>query len=674
VINLKKINNKNKRFNFIGAIVILSFSIILIQISRLIIVEGNAYNVRLKELTSSIVYGESAPRGRIYDRNHNLLVDNKAVPIIIYNKDKKVSIEEEIKYAYEMSEIIDIDHTKLALINLKEFWIAQNPDLADSKITDEEWIKLKNRKINMDDINNFKLDRITDKDLSNYNDSDKEAAYIYYLMNKGYLYQEKIIKEEDVTDLEYAYIAEHKDVLHGFDVSYNWERVYLYGDVFRTILGNISSITAENKEEYLKKGYSLSDTVGVSYIEKQYEDILKGTKSKYKLQNNILTLIEEGKRGNDIVLTIDINLQKKVEEILKEEIVRAKKQPSTKYYNHSYVIIQEPNTGEILAMSGKQVVKSKNEYKIYDITQGVLTNPMTPGSVVKGASMVVGYQTNAIDIGEYMTDSCIKIYSKPQKCSWKRLGNINDLRAMAYSSNIYQFKTAMKVDKFKYSYNSKWNAKESTFNTYRKIFNEYGLGVKTGIDLPIESVGNIGTDTSSDLLLNFAIGQYDTYTPMQLSQYITTFASDGSRYKPHLLKAVYSSEGKELENLLYEVEPVILNKVSADKKYVDRVKEGFEAVVSYGLGKSIMRGVEKGAGKTGTSESFLDTNSDGVVDTETLSNAFVGYAPYDNPIMSITVTSPDLVDPNSKTEARSYLNHTLSRKISQEFFKLYNKN
>lgn len=676
MIKLKKIAKQNisdKRFKFVGSIIIVSFLVIFIQISKLIIVEGKSYHSKLKTLTSSIVYGESAPRGRIYDRNHKLLVDNKAIPIIVYNKNKKVSVEEEIKYAYEMSEIIELDYSKLALINLKEFWIAKNPDLSNSKITEEEWIKLKNRKLNMDDINKLKLERITDKDLSIYKDSDKETAYIYYLMNKGYSYQEKVIKEENVTDLEYAYIAEHKDDLHGFDVSYNWERVYLYGDVFRTILGNISSITAENKEEFLEKGYSLNDTVGVSYLEKQYEDILKGTKKKYKLQNNELILIEEGKRGNDIVLTIDIELQKKVEEILEEEIVKAKKQPSTKYYNHSYVVIQQPNTGEILAMSGKQVVKSGNEYKVYDITQGILINPMTPGSVVKGASMIVGYQTNAIDIGEYMNDSCIKIYSKPQKCSWKKLGKIDDLHAMAYSSNIYQFKTAMKVDKFKYSYNSKWKAKKTTFDTYRKIFNEYGLGVKTGIDLPIESVGNIGSNISSDLLLNFAIGQYDTYTTMQLSQYITTFASDGKRYKPHLLKSVYSSSGEELKNLLYDVEPVVLNKVSADKKYIDRVKKGFEAVVSYGLGKSIMQDIPKGAGKTGTSESFLDTNSDGIVDTETLSNAFVGYAPYDKPMMSITVTSPDLVDPNSGTEARSYLNHTLSREISKEFFNLYSK-
>jgi len=667
---IQEYNISNKRLKNLFIFILFSFLTVLCYISKIILLDGEKYKANIKRMTSQIIYGESSPRGRIYDRNHKLLVDNKAVPIIIYNKNKNNSLKE-IELAYKLSKIIEIDFSKLSIINLKEFWIEQNKSLANEKITEEEWIKLKNRKLDMEDIKNLKLDRITDEELSKYSNIDKEAAYIYYLMNKGYSYQKKIIKKENVTDKEYAYIAEHKNILDGIDVSYSWERVYLYGDTFKSILGNVSSITYENKRDYLSKGYELSDFVGTSYIEKQYEDILKGIKSKYKLENKTLSLISEGKRGNDIVLTIDINLQKEVENILSEEIVKAKKQSATEFYNKSYVVIQEPNTGEILAMSGKQVVKSGNQYKIYDVTTGILTNPMTPGSVVKGASMMVGYTTGAIKMGEYMTDSCIKIYLKPKKCSWTKLGRLNDISALAYSSNIYQFKTAMKVDNFKYTYNAKWNAKETTFDTYRRMFNMFGLGVKTEIDLPVESIGNIGKNTSSDLLLNFAIGQYDTYTVMQLSQYITTIASNGYRYKPHLLKEVYDSTSGDLKDKIYDVKPVVLNKLDADSKYLDRVKKGFKAVVSYGTGKKIMGNIDKPSGKTGTSESFLDTNNDGIVDTETLSNAFVGYAPYDNPVMSLTVASPDLVNPNSKSSSRSYANHKITRLISEKFFEMY---
>ena len=101
----------------------------------------------------------------------------------------------------------------------------------------------------------------------------------------------------------------------------------------RQILGNVSSssqgIPEELKVEYLNKGYSLNDRVGLSYLEYQYEDELKGKKDKYLIQNGKRPLIEEGSRGNDIVLSIDINLQQELEKIIEEELINAKKR--TKY-------------------------------------------------------------------------------------------------------------------------------------------------------------------------------------------------------------------------------------------------------------------------------------------------------------------------------------------------------
>lgn len=664
----------NKKITFIKYFVIIIFLFIIYSFYDVCINNNKKYSDLLIEKTKTIIYGDTAPRGRIYDRNYKLLVDNKSYPVIIYKKSNNITSNEEIELAKKISKKIDVDYKKLSLINLKEFWIIDNSDLANKKITSEEWTKLKNRKIDLEDIKNLQLDRITDEDLSIYDDSMKKVAYIFYLMNKGYFYEEKIIKDESVSDLEFAYIAENITNLNGFDVTYKWERVYPYGNVFREILGNVSSITYEDKDDFLNNGYSLSDYVGVSYIEKEYENILKGKKEVYELSSGNKKVISSGKRGNDIVLTIDIELQKEVEKILSEEVIKAKKEGSTEFYNRSYVVIQEPFTGEILAMSGKQVVKNNGNYKVYDVTSGILTNPMTVGSVVKGASMTVGYTNNAIKIGDVMYDSCIKIYNKPEKCSWKNLGSINDLDALAYSSNIYQFKTAMKVDGFKYSYNKKYEVKKDTFDKYRSIFNQFGLGVKTEIDLPIESVGNVGNDYSSDLFLNFTIGQYDTYTPIQLSQYVTTIASNGNRYKPHLLKEIhYSSDNSEIGKLKQKIDPLILNKVDTKEEYIKRVQKGFRSAVTYGIAGNIMGNSPKAAGKTGTSESFLDTDNDGVIDTETVSSTFVGYAPYDNPVMTITVTSPDLVNPNSKSSSISYANHRITRLISNKFFDLYKK-
>ena len=289
--------------------------------------------------------------------------------------------------------------------------------------------------------------------------------------------------------------------------------------------------------------------------------------------------------------------------------------------------------------------------------------------------MLVGYNSGAIKIGEYQYDDCVKIYSVPKKCSWSKLGRINDLDALAYSSNIYQFKTAMKVANFKYAVNKKFNVTEEDFATYRKTFNELGLGVKTGLDLPIESVGNVGSSGSSDLYLNFAIGQYDTYTTMQLSQYINSIASDGVRLRPHLLKEVrqYTTDDS-MGKLIKKEEPLILNKVNVSKKHLKRVQKGLKAVMDYGLGRNYMGESPSPAGKTGTSESFYDSNGDGKVDVATLSNAFVGYAPSNKPVMSIAITFPNLVNPNGKSSSRSYANIRITREISNKFFELYNKN
>ena len=121
--------------------------------------------------------------------------------------------------------------------------------------------------------------------------------------------------------------------------------------------------------------------------------------------------------------------------------------------------------------------------------------------------------------------------------------------------------------------------------------------------------------------MNFAIGQYDTYTNIQLNQYISTIARDGERYKMHLVNKIVDNNGEVKE----ENKPVLLNKVDVKKQYINRVKEGLKAVTTYGSGKRYVN--IDASGKTGTSESFYDSNLDGKIDTETISTNFVMYAP-----------------------------------------------
>ena len=686
-VNKKNINRKErkytvngltykKRFLFLGGILVVLFLVIALRLYQVMLREQAHYEEELATLATQTVEGSSSPRGRILDRNGKVIVDNKAVKTIYYNKDNDRGTKEEIELAYKVSAHLSLDYDKLTDRNKREFFVAKNSSNMNDRITEEEWAKYEQRKLDSDDIYELKIERVTEEELNAFTEEDNKASYLYYLMNKGYSYDDKIIKDEDVTDEEYAYIAENNEDLPGFNTKLGWERVYNYGDTFRTILGNIGTVPSEEKDEYLAKGYALNDIVGTSYIEEEYEEYLRGTKAIYKTVNSHeLELVSEGKRGNDIVLTIDIDLQQQLEAILNEEILATKSQANTEYYDRSYAVIQDPNKGEILAMAGRQAVSDGNGgYKTVDCTTGIMTDPMTSGSVVKGASMLVGYNTGAITPGEYQVDECIKIAGTPKKCSWKTLGRINDIDALALSSNVYQFKTAMKVAGATYQYNKPLIINESAFDTYRNTFKEFGLGVKTEIDLPVESLGYTSNNRAPGLLLDFVMGQFDTYTPIQLSQYISTFANGGSRLQPHLLKEVHAATDDEsLGDVIYSFEPNVLNTVNTKPEYLNRVKEGFYAVThkSYGLGREYIDVSHDPSGKTGTSQSAKDTDGDGVNDTDTVSTAFVGYAPSSSPKMSITVTSPNSTWENPRNSYSTLVTRRISRRASDAYFTLY---
>ena len=656
-----------KRYNILTFIIILALLILTISLFFIQIIEKENYTKQLKTLTKKIVYGQSAPRGRIYDRNGKLIVDNTPVKVISYKKPSEVSVKEEMQIAYKLADMIDLK-VKINDYDFKVFWIKNNKEKANEKITKKEWKKLEERKLTSDDIYKLKIERVTAEDLKIYNDHDKKAAYIYTLMNTGYSYAEKVIKSKDVTDEEYALVSENLSDLKGINTKLDWDRNYPYGDTFKSLLGTVSTsksgIPLELKNYYLDKGYSLDDRVGVSYLEYQYEDILKGKKNKYEVENDgSYKLIEEGTRGTDITLSIDIELQKEIEAILTEEVLNTKKEPNTQYYNRSFVVITNPKTGEILAMAGKQVKEENGNLTVVDYAPGLLTSSVVAGSVVKGASQTVGYNTGALKIGEVRYDNCVKIAATPEKCSWKPLGKLNDITALAYSSNTYQYYTAIKVGKGNYKYNKPLVIDTEAFNTYRNTFKEFGLGVKTEIDLPKESTGYKGTNTAPGHLLDFSIGQYDNYTPLQLSQYIGVIANNGKRMKLHLFKNIYGEkEDKNQEEL---------NTVNTSPEYMARIKEGFKAVTSYGTGVGYIDPVFNAAGKTGTSQSFVDTDNDGKVDTETISTTFAAYAPSDDPTVTFTIISPDVSHNNGRLKYQSSINKRLADRVSKKYFEIF---
>ena len=263
----------NKRLVLILTVIIILFCLVTFKIADVMLIKNNKYKKSLEILSHNEVTGPSSPRGRIYDRNYNIIVDNKSLKTITYKKDKNTSLKDMIEVADKISNNIEIDYSHLTLRNKKEYYCAKYKDKCDSYIKKSEIEKFKQKKLTQNDLYELKLERINEDEL-NFSEEENKIAYIFYLMNRGYTYDEKIIKS-DVSDKEYAYVSENNEILHGFNTKIDWERVYPYGDTFKTILGKVSSssqgIPAEDKEYYLKKGYSLNDRVGISYIEKEYE-------------------------------------------------------------------------------------------------------------------------------------------------------------------------------------------------------------------------------------------------------------------------------------------------------------------------------------------------------------------------------------------------------------------
>lgn len=635
-------------------IIVILFVTVLIRVLCINLIDGKKYKQLLDKKINTYVYGESTPRGRIIDCNGKILVDNIGIKTIFYTKSNNVTVDEEIKIASKIASIVNVEINDNSL---KKYWLLINNN-GEHLITKEEYDLYERRKLTSDDIEKMKYERVTKEELNNMSDLDKKIATIYNLMNKGYSYEKKLIIK-NISDIEYSKIVDAN--IKGVSTELTWERVYNYGDALKDIFGKVGSIPEERKKEYLKKGYELNDVVGLSYLELEYEDYLRGEKDLYKVnKDNTLTLVKEGRKGNDLILSIDIEVQLELEKLLQENILKAKKYKYTDYFSEAYSIVGNPNTGEIIAMSGQKLLKD-NTFK--NVNTNLINTSYTVGSVVKMGTISTGYKYNVIDIGTTIRDGCIKLYQVPLKCSYKDLGKVNDLTAISKSSNYYQFKIAIGLTNNKYKYNMKLNANLEDFEKLRNVFRSYGLGAITGIDLPNETTGIIGKNTSSDLLLNLSIGQYDTYTPIELFQYTNTIANLGIKKSPQLMQKIKYNESIVLENG-YDV----IDKVQLDSKYLERIREAMNLATKSGTAKNYINSLYNPAGKTGTSETFIDTNNDGVIDTKTTSLAFVGFAPYDNPTYSVVVLTPNVYLSLEEDFSKIYITRYISRGIMNFLF------
>lgn len=642
-------NNNMKNIKYLKLFLIVINLLVLIRVYDITVLKRTYYKDVYESTNDIVISSNYPPRGRILDAKGKILVDNKGVKTLIYHKLPDITLQEESEVAEALAKMIKIDDFNVSDKQLRSYYYIKNKESIDGVLSNDILKKYQNREITADNLMDYKYSLITDEELKSL---DKLECYIYHVMNKGYIYQDKVIKG-NITDEELTALSDAK--IKGMRIDIKWERVYNYDTVLNSLFGSVGSIPKENIDTYLENGYSREDLVGVSFLEKYYESYLKGIKGYYKVnKDNTLTKISEDIKGNDLVLNIDIEKQLAIEKALESEIRKAKEFSSSKYYQGSYIIVSDPNTGGIKALVAMKL--NSNDEITSDVI-GLLTNSYTVGSVVKGASQSVAYINGVLDEKTKMVDGCVKLYSQIEKCSWKRLGTLNDIDALTYSSNYFQFINAIRVSGKTYKYNMKFNPTIDDFNKYRSVFKSYGLGVKTNIDLEEEQAGITGSLVTGDLLLNLSIGQYDTYTPLMLNNYIATLANGGSRYKLRIANNIIDMNGENKE-----INPVkILNKVPIEKKYMERIRDSLHNVVLRGTASGYFGNIVKGAGKTGTSETYYN----GV---KTLTKSFVGYAPYDKPEYAITIISPNISYENSVNNYKYPINSRLSRQIAKILF------
>jgi len=425
--------------------------------------------------------------------------------------------------------------------------------------------------------------------------------------------------------------------LPGFSIEIRAQRDYLYGSMLSHILGYVAPI---NEQELLQHPeYGPIDLIGRTGIELYYEKELKGKDGQRKIEINALgqskKIINQNfsEDGQDIILTIDLDLQEYINGILKKYIKLANSQAGT-------IIVSNPQNGEILAMISYPsydnnifIQNNNSEYQRLNEDPGkpfifrALAGEYPPGSIIKPLLAMAGLsegiitsQTNifsngGIRIGQWFFPD------------WKEggHGNTNVVKALAESVNTFFYYLGGGFKDFKGLGHDK----------IREHLSIFGLTKKTGIDLPGEKDGFIATPEWKKDYKNepwyigdtyhLSIGQGDILvTPLQVASYTMALANNGILFVPHIVKAFQNPIDVTIKNKSLQIADQNL----FDVEYFELVKKGMREAVTKGSAIKLNDLEIQVAGKTGTAQ---------VGGNKSPHAWFIGFAPYDNPEIALTV-------------------------------------
>ena len=680
------------RMNVLFFLIFLIFTALIFRLGYMQIVKGEEYVRELKR-TEDVRVNTSVPRGRILDRYGRILVDNAPENAITYTKLPSTKRAEMIEIAEQLAEMIEMPTKRVTMRDKLDFWILRNPKEAEKKVSQSEInaIKAKDPEIETKELNaqvdELIRERITEKELATIDGEELEVAAIFREMVAGYNLSPQIIKAEDVSNEEFARVSERLSDLPGVNTTTDWKRVRIapIAVLGRTTVPS-KGLPKAKLNYFLVREYSRNDRVGESYFEAQYEELLQGQKSVVKnVTNKAGQVVEtittyEGEPGKDLVTTIDYELQQRTEAIVETELLNLKKSSISYTADRAFLVMMNPQTGEVLSIVGKKIETDPEtgQSSVVDYSYGAITTSYEVGSTVKPATLLTGYREGAIKIGQKMVDEPIRLGgSKVQSSVFNRGGRytIDDQYALERSSNVYMFKTVMAMAGLQYYAGMPFPKDYDTLQKLRNGYAQFGLGVLTEIDLPGETTGVEGVLNNGGLLLNYAIGQFDSYTPMQLAQYVSTLANGGYRLKPRLLKEVRnpSTDGKSLGTLVQEVEPTVLNRIDNTEAEIKNVQEGMHRVYTgqFGSAKSAFKGASfTGAGKTGTAQRLLTDYARNIVGVPTVNYAHIGYAPYENPEIAYAVIVPWA---NTNFNVTIPVANQIARQAADAYFELKEK-
>ncbi len=468
---------------------------------------------------------------------------------------------------------------------------------------------------------------------------------------------------EDVGNDIMTTVFEVSNELSGVEIDTVPVREYVNGgSVAPHIIGMVGSIPAEDWEEYKEKGYSYDDKVGVSGVEYAYEEYLHGTDGEitYKLDNegNIVSseVTKKAVAGNTVILSLDKTLQISAQDALQDLILELQKKNSE--VSGGSIVVSNVKTGNIITAANYPSYNMEDYNEKYsELAADTVGMPLLnrafmgaypPGSAFKPAVASIGLYLNKIT--PYDTVYCAHkytYYKDSQPVCMGYHGSLNVVKALSVSCNVFFYDLGRRIG----------------ITDMNKYCLQYGLGVKTGIEVP-ESAGtlagsdyseSIGSIWSPGMTLQAAIGQSDNmFTPLQLCMYTSTIANNGTRYKASLLNKIMNYS---LTDTVYEYEPKVLNKIKFPKSVFTTVKQGMLSVTTEGTGSTVFDNYSiKVGGKSGTAENPPHGDH----------SVFIAFAPFDSPEIAVSV----IIEHGLK----SYVSGSLVKAVFDEyFFKQYGK-